>query len=237
LLAQDRVLPSARCPERRDDVARTLRNELARILGLHPREMAGLQRGATARALVRLTEQELTIEALTHRVSTDDLTGALRRDSGLAALEQVLERAREGHNRVVLAFVDLDGLKAVNDTSGHCAGDQLLKRVAVTLRERMRPFDLLIRWGGDEFVCVLPDAGELGSRRLLAGPNYSLGVACWEPTESMDDLIHRADHDLYFQRGRRKPDDPPHLRPEPRDVFAAPIDSLFLVAAGSGLER
>lgn len=237
MLAQDRALPAARCPERRDDVARTLRNELARLLGIHPREIAGLQRGAAARTLARLAEQQLAIEALTQRVSTDDLTGALRRASGLAALDRILDRARVGRQRVVVAFVDLDGLKTVNDTSGHAAGDQLLKRVAVALRERIRPFDLLIRWGGDEFLCVLPDAGEIGTRRLLAGPNYSLGVAAWDPAETMDELIHRADQDLYFQRGRREPDDPPHLRPEPREVFGAPIDGLFLVAAGSARDR
>jgi diguanylate cyclase (GGDEF)-like protein len=57
----------------------------------------------------------------------------------------------------VVAYVDGDGLKAVNDSHGHAAGDEVLRNVARGLRRHMRSYDLTVRMGGDEFLCALPD--------------------------------------------------------------------------------
>jgi diguanylate cyclase (GGDEF)-like protein len=144
----------------------------------------------------------------------DDLTGALRRGVGLAAVQRDLERCHRTDDRLVLAFVDVDGLKAVNDSLGHAAGDRLLEAAAERIRVHMRPYDVIVRVGGDEFVCALTGIGmdgveerfDLVSADLAAAPaagSISVGLAELTPGESMDDLIRRADAALLAVKGVR----------------------------------
>ena len=77
---------------------------------------------------------------------------------GQLALSQEIDRARRSDGRLVVAFVDVDGLKAVNDIEGHAAGDRVLELVARVIRTNLRSFDPIIRYGGDEFVCGLSGA-------------------------------------------------------------------------------
>jgi diguanylate cyclase (GGDEF)-like protein len=141
----------------------------------------------------------------------DALTGALRRDRGLVDLQREITRARRSDGRLVLAFVDVDGLKAINDSEGHAAGDRLLRDVATTLRNGLRSYDLVIRYGGDEFVCALPDTDVGGARqrfeevaRSLAeknpGASVSVGLAALENEDTVDRLTSRADAALYSRR-------------------------------------
>jgi diguanylate cyclase (GGDEF)-like protein len=144
----------------------------------------------------------------------DDLTGALRRDMGEVALQHEIDRARRGDGRLVLAFVDVDGLKAVNDREGHGAGDELLKAVVTAMRAKLRSFDPIVRYGGDEFVCALAaaDAGDAGRRfaeiRATLAHDYdhaaiSVGVAELEAGDTLADLVARGDAALY--KARRRP--------------------------------
>jgi len=86
----------------------------------------------------------------------DHLTGVYERRSGFAELEREIARARRMGAPVVVAFFDVDGLKEVNDRFGHTAGDRMLVEFATMLTAHLRPYDLVMRYGGDEFVCVLP---------------------------------------------------------------------------------
>ena len=114
------------------------------------------------------------------------------------------------------AYVDVDGLKAVNDKHGHHAGDQLLQDVSRGLRRHMRSYDLLMRLGGDEFLCVLPGVTVDEARRrleclgaeLCAAPgarSISVGLAELRDGDGPRELIERADQDLLSgrDRGRR----------------------------------
>ena len=98
-------------------------------------------------------------------VATDTLTGLLSRGSFLEQLDAELSRAARYGRAFTLAYVDLDNFKAVNDLEGHDAGDELLRRVADTLRSSTRQTDVLGRLGGDEFAAVLPETtgGATGS--------------------------------------------------------------------------
>ena len=147
------------------------------------------------------------------QAGVDGLTGVLRRDSGLAELEREIARTRRSDGRLVLAFVDVDGLKAVNDLHGHAAGDQLLRDVALALRTGLRSYDLVIRYGGDEFLCALPGTGIEGARRRFDDvarkltekrpeASVSIGLAALEDTDALDELTERADAALYAGRGR-----------------------------------
>ncbi len=131
-----------------------------------------------------------------------------------------LEMARGTFGTVVIA--DLDNLKAVNDAYGHPAGDRLLRQCADLLRSALRPYDKLYRWGGDEFLLVLPSArgadvelrlmgllddakpvavGDSGQTVVLA---VSLGTADYTSAESLEESIRLADQAMYRQKNARK---------------------------------
>ena len=104
--------------------------------------------------------------------ATDELTSTWTRAFGLAQVSHELERARRLGAKLVIAFLDVDGLKNVNDNHGHLAGDALLRLVGETLRANVRPYDVLVRYGGDEFCarCRIsplpkPDHASRRSRR------------------------------------------------------------------------
>lgn len=142
---------------------------------------------------------------------TDPLTGLANRRRMDVVLEHSIAAARRGEGLVV-AMLDLDGFKAINDTRGHPEGDRYLCAVADALREEARGSDLVVRYGGDEFLLVLPGGDAAGVwalitrvRMRLAGMvEVSAGVAEYSSgTESAEQLIDAADRDLYASRHAR----------------------------------
>ena len=142
--------------------------------------------------------------------AADELTGARRRGVGLEELENEMKRARRQGDSLWAAYVDVDGLKSVNDTRGHAAGDTLLRTVADGLRRHMRSYDLLVRLGGDEFLCVLPNVTLAEARARFdrlraelkdsAGSSVSVGFSELRDSDSPDEFIRRADTDLLARR-------------------------------------
>ena len=141
----------------------------------------------------------------------DDLTGADLRSIGLMSIEREIQRARRTRNPFAVVFVDVNDLKHVNDTQGHLAGDALLRRVANTLRSRLRPYDVIVRFGGDEFVCALPGLTAPAASQRFAGAILALeetgytsplsyGVAELEDEDDLERLIGRADAALIAKR-------------------------------------
>ena len=111
-----------------------------------------------------------------------------------------------------MAFVDVDGPKATNDALRHAAGDRLLVEVAQTLGRRLRSYDLVIRYGGDEFVCVLNGCPPAEAAVRMAEVNTALGasaepgsvtigIAQLQDGETADSVVARADQALYEARG------------------------------------
>jgi diguanylate cyclase (GGDEF)-like protein len=149
---------------------------------------------------------------------TDELTRVRRRGPGMAQLRREIDRARRAHEALVVTFVDVDGLKRVNDNEGHLAGDSLLLAVADSLRKCLRLYDLIMRFGGDEFVCVLSNADVKGVRQrfdevsralaaTVARASITVGFAELHDNDVAEDLIYRADADLLARRGGRDPRD------------------------------
>ena len=157
--------------------------------------------------------------------SIDELTGAYRRDAGMVELARETARAKRTEEPLVLAFVDVDGLKETNDTQGHAAGDRILCTVVDAIKSHLRNYDLVVRFGGDEFVCAFADMGieEVAERFLMIngglaatpGASISVGLAEMVARDSLDDLIGRADAAL---RHHRRGHPSPRFREAPHDL-------------------
>jgi len=220
----------ARLHDLQDDVEASREDILLRAERDRARAAADRAKAADDRARAALDRAEAAgerAEALRHRAksadslklaTTDELTGAFTRRFGLEEVSRELERAHRTGARFVLAFVDVDGLKVVNDSQGHLAGDALLRLLGETLRANVRPYDVIVRYGGDELLCAMPNlsAGEARARfekiaTALAGPDtehsVTFGLAEAEPADSLQELIARADADLLEARRSRRRND------------------------------
>lgn len=163
-----------------------------------------------------VTERHRTDELLAHRAAHDPLTGLLNRSELVLSLEAALAEMRPSGEPLTVAFLDLDGFKAVNDEHGHAAGDDLLRVTAGVLGDEVRTHDAIARLGGDEFVIVLRGAdlsaamqiAERIRRRMhepltvdgVAEPvrlSVSIGLAAGSVGDTVDTLLHAADVALY----------------------------------------
>ena len=136
------------------------------------------------------------------------MTGARTRGPGLADLDNEIDRARRTTSGLLsIAYVDVVGLKKVNDERGHLAGDTLLRDAVRVIRSHLRSYDAIIRVGGDEFVCVLSGATVAVVRDRFAAVNASLaaeepggaikvGIAALALDETATELIGRADAEM-----------------------------------------
>jgi diguanylate cyclase (GGDEF)-like protein len=153
------------------------------------------------------------LEAELQRAHLDALTGAFRREVGRLALRNEIERARRADGKFVIAFIDVDGLKGVNDRDGHAAGDRVLRMLGATIRANLRSYDPVVRYGGDEFVCGIAsiDAGEVQHRiavidqslRHSTGVGITAGLATLTSNESLDELTAKADEALLEAKRNR----------------------------------
>lgn len=147
--------------------------------------------------------------------SADHLTGTYLRGTGLVHLDHEIARAHRNRQPLVAAFVDVDHLKSVNDSRGHAAGDRMLVEVSDALRAELRSYDLIMRYGGDEFVCALSNIDMTVATDRFKRVNsvlaetaehgsITVGLAELQPGETLEDLVARADAALYRQRQQQR---------------------------------
>lgn len=167
---------------------------------------------------------DATIHSLETLSGTDHLTGLLNRRTGEQRLAEDLARAKRCSGELVVAVVDIDGFKSINDAYGHQVGDVCIKQVAEVMRRNTREGDWLARWGGDEFVMVLWDAAMFASAETVLGRlntdlrrspirlaqggelflNVSVGGCRYSGEEDIRELLSQADAAMYeAKRGGR----------------------------------
>jgi len=163
-----------------------------------------------------ITDRKRFEENLRKLATTDALTGVLNRGFGLLIFSKQIKVAKRNNTKLSICYVDVNGLKAINDTYGHAEGDETLRLVSTFLQEASREVDILCRLGGDEFLLVLPQC-PIGNARLVYQRiddkvsqfneqhlkpyklSLSHGFAEYDPVaeKSVDQLIATADQQMY----------------------------------------
>jgi diguanylate cyclase (GGDEF)-like protein len=190
--------------------------------------LARLDQRTIKMALAAIAEADRKIQEQRERISyleslsvTDELTQIKNRRGFMDELKRALAEAKRSSKGGVLLMIDLDGFKAINDTYGHAAGDEMLVHAAAALNGHVRPSDTVARLGGDEFAVLMPEtAPERGVARSLEISKLlnqqliswqgtvlplkaSVGVAHYRPGQRPDELLQDADAGLYrSKRGK-----------------------------------
>lgn len=159
-----------------------------------------------------VTKYKKMEEELRHLSVVDVLTNAYNRRYFTQKLEEEIERARRTDGKFSLVMLDIDRFKRINDNFGHNAGDLVLKSMTEMIKNRIRKIDTLARWGGEEFVILLPDTTVNNAARLAEELRESLsqmdipgvgrvtasfGVAGYCPGDNVDSLVNKADNMMY----------------------------------------
>ncbi|MFN4350911.1 MAG: diguanylate cyclase [Hylemonella sp.] len=179
-----------------------------------------------AMGLVLMTKEQADVRNHTLAMQ-DDLTGLNNRRSIQQVLTQQIALARRSQRPLALLLIDIDHFKQINDTHGHLSGDKVLRDVAVCLRERLRLQDMVGRWGGEEFIAILPDTDAAGAQALAEALRVATEQASFSSIDDQpipmtisiglhvlalssgnqrDDMIGAADRALYLakQNGRNR---------------------------------
>jgi diguanylate cyclase (GGDEF)-like protein len=174
------------------------------VLAATDRRAAAADRAASAhdRDEARI-ENERLVAAL-ELAAIDELTGARTRRDGLTQLDLEISRSRRTGTTLIVTYVDVIGLRSLNKLAGHAAGDELLTTIVTLIRACLRPYDLIIRLGGDEFLCAVSDMDlphvrarftEVADQLDASSPKKTIrvGFAEMETADGTVELIDRAD--------------------------------------------
>lgn len=176
------------------------------------------QRNAVDEAQEKIRKLEQELESLSEKVRIDQLTGVLNRRGMDEAMTREVARAARAGTKLSIALLDIDNFKKLNDNYGHHVGDAALKHLATVIQESIRPTDIVSRFGGEEFVVLLPNTDieqamasmtrlqRALTKRFFMGNNeqilitFSAGVALYQESDDQASVLHRADQAMYLAK-------------------------------------
>ena len=185
---------------------------------VHSRDLLMSQQGEvlTSQEKIRLLQEELS--QLSEVVRVDQLTGVLNRRGFDEAIVREVSRVKRTQGSLALAMLDVDNFKSLNDTHGHQVGDVALQHLAQVIKDTLRPTDVISRFGGEEFLILLPDTDieaannaitrlqRALTKRFFMGNNqrllitFSAGVSIYRQDEEQMAAISRADQAMYLAK-------------------------------------
>ena len=125
-------------------------------------------KGKTNEELIKIIEgKDKIIEELNYQATTDYTTKILNKRAGMNIIRQKINESDINGTNVIVCFIDINNFKKVNDTFGHDKGDSILKNVCQKLKQNIRKSDILVRWGGDEFLIIFPNATKKVVNKIL----------------------------------------------------------------------
>jgi diguanylate cyclase (GGDEF)-like protein len=167
-------------------------------------------------------QQKRIEKKLSYLADHDSITGSYNRHYFTRTAKQEIDRSRRYGHTIGFMMLDIDRFKEINDRFGHQQGDRILKKVALFLKNQLRTVDKVIRYGGDEFLIVLPESREelesvkerlirqlkkLNIDEIMTGfpLSLSIGTALWKPdkTESLEDILSLADRRMYQEKRKK----------------------------------
>jgi len=196
------------------------------ILALRYRERELVAGHARLEALVRERTEQLELEkkqlteareALHEQASRDPLTGLLNRRAIYDVLSREMARIKRDRSALTAVMIDLDHFKVINDTHGHMVGDEVLRKISDRLTEAIRPYDAISRYGGEEFLLIMPDINasrerdrllmvheaicgqlvEVAGKQIIVTCSFGVSVLFSDERMSVEQFIDRADRALY----------------------------------------
>ena len=198
--------------------------QTARIMQKHQEELyAKLAGDLKLEVDAKIKAQEALKHELEHQrelAETDVLTGVANRRAFLSLAHHELERCRRNNATLCLSMIDVDNFKTINDTLGHQIGDKVLRHLAAAITQNLRSYDIVGRYGGDEFILLFPSTNiedaksalERLSKSIQDGNSFaydgskytiSIGLAAMSPHNqdmALEDLIAKADQALYLAK-------------------------------------